>query len=306
MREDEGTSQDNVQKAHNLQRGSAPRGSGTEGLKQVENPYYPAFDILLAQFLAHEEVLKIVTRMIPSDGEGAPELAARGISADLMSDQFDGLVADICEMRQDGFVRCFPTLRFPQAGKEARSHVNQTFRRRCCGWIVAEAYESFREFIEMVNRELSAKITPKRHGSLARILKKRMRKRTRRSPKDLLKRIRRTAAELRSCENRNSRGINLSSWFAVLTSVRDSVAHNNAIIKPWRLRKLDVALLKAHFPGERDAETGYVLNLTPEVTRDTITRLREYALAIYKAASSVSGLTTTIYDSRKGMTRWKR
>ena len=95
MPEDGDAPQDNVQKTHNLQRGATPSETGIEGLKRVENPYYPAFDLLLAQLLAHEEVLKIVPRIIASDSEGATETGSLAMGPNPMSDQFDGFVAEL-------------------------------------------------------------------------------------------------------------------------------------------------------------------------------------------------------------------
>lgn len=309
MREDQGASQSNVQKARNSQRGLTPRGPETEESKQ-DNPYYPAFDLLLAKLLAHEEVLRIVPRMISSDGECVVEPTASATDGDVTADSLQGFVADICEMRRGGLVRSFPTLRFPKTAKEARSHVNQVFRRRCYGWIVAQAFESFREFVEEIDRQLPAREVPRRHynptGLLGRMLKGRARRRMRHNIKDSLKRIREAVPELGNCETHNSRGVNLCSWFVVLTAVRNAVAHADSIIEPSKLRKLDAALLTAHFPGESDAEAGYVLNLTPDVARDTITRLREYSLAVYKAVSAAAKCPVTLYDPDEGMTIWGR
>jgi len=304
MREDEGASQDDVQKARDSQRGPTPRGKGTERLKRVGNPYYPAFDLLLAQLLAHEEVLDIVTRTITSDGEDAAELEAPGVEA--RADQFRGFIADICEMRQDGVVRAFPTLRFPKAAKEARSHVKQTFRRRCYGWIVAQAYESFREFADEVDRRISEKqermVCQPEHASTA-IEPTSSRDRWR-ELKEVIRRVREAAPALRECEERNSRRVNLGSWLRTLAGVRHAIVHSEGVIRPEEWQKLNTGGPKARFPGSETSDGRYVLDITPDAAQDTVERLREYGLAIYKAVSEAAECPVTLYDANEGMTVW--
>jgi len=307
-REDEGASQDNVQKARNLQHGSTPRGPRTEALKRIENPYYPAFDLLLAQLLAHEEVLKIVPRMIPSDGEGATEPAALAIGPDLMSDQFDGFVADICEMRNDGYVRHFPTFRFSHAMREARLHVNQAFQRRCYWWIVAQSFESFREFAEEIDRMISGKqqeaaCMPK-DASMA-IAPISSHKRWPKL-KEVHRRIREAAPALRECEERNSRRVNLGSWLGTLAGVRHALVHSEGVIRPEEWQKLKRGGRKVRFPGSETSDASYVLDITPDAAHNTIARLREYGLVIYKAVSEAAGCHVTLYGSDKGMIVWLR
>jgi len=307
-REDEGASQDTVQKARNLKHGSTPRGPGTEALKRVENPYYPAFDLLLAQLLAHEEVLKIVPRIIPSNGEGATELGALAIAPDLMSDQFDGFVADICEMRNDGYIRYFPTFRFSHAMREARLHVNQAFQRRCYGWIVAQSFESFREFAEEIDRTISGKqqeaTCPPKDTSMA-IEPASSHKRWPKL-KEVHRRIREAAPALREYEERNSRGVNLGSWLRTLAGVRHALVHREGVIRPEEWRKLKSGGRKVRFPGSETSDASYVLDITPDAANNTIARLREYGLVIYKAVSEVAGYPVTLYDPDRGMTIWHR
>jgi len=309
MREDGGASKDNAQKVDNLQRGATPSGAGTEPLKRVHNPYYPAFDLLLAKLLAHEEVLKVMPLMVPSDGEGATELAARGKGPDLISDQFDGSLADICEMRNDGYVRYFPTFRFSHATIEAQLHVNQVFRKRCYGWIVAQSFESFREFAEEIDRGIR-RPQPMWRRILNHVWpwapRARMRTRHRRDLKSVLKRIRNAAPAIQKCENRNSRGMNLGSYIRMLSGVRHAIVHCEGVIAPTKWRKLKTGGRKVRFPGSETSDASYVLDITPNAAHNTIARLREYGLVIYKAVSEAAGCPVTLYDSDKGMTVWRR
>jgi len=308
-RDDEVTSQDSTQNAQGSQGGATPTGPETKGMKRVENPHYPAFDLLLARLLAHEEVLGLLAQMIPSDGESAARFAAWRADTHPTANPLQGCVADICEMQKGGFVRWFPTLRYPKRTKEARLHVNRTFRRRCCGWIVAETYESFREFAQEVDpATLMPQSAWKRLVEHVRVCGPLPCKRTRnrRDLKHVLKRIRKTAPALRDCENLNSRGVELSSWLRVLADVRNAVVHNGEIIAERRYRRLKSAGLDRFFPGEHIADEGYVLDLTPEVAQDSIERVREYGLAIYKAVSAAAEYPVTLYDPDKGMTVWRR
>jgi len=305
MREDEGASQDNIQNARNLQRGSTPRGPGTEALKRVENPYYPAFDLLLAPLLAHEEVLKIVPRMIRSDGEGATELASQAKGPDLISDQFDGFLADICEMRNDGYVRYFPTFRFSHATREVQLHVNQAFRKRCYRWIVAQSFESFREFAEEIDRTISGKqqeaACPPKDASMA-IEPTSSHKRWPKL-KEVHRRIRKAAPALREYEERNARGVNLGSWLRTLAAVQHALVHSEGVIRPEEWQKVKSGGCKVRFfPGSETSDASYVLDITPGAAHDTIARLREYGLVIYKAVSEVAGHPVTLYDPDRGMT----
>ena len=306
---DQDSSRDNTQKPHNLQHGVTSSRIGTKRLKRIENPYYPAFDLLLAQLLAHEEILKIVPRIVSSVSEGTTKSATVAIGPDPMSDQSDGLVANICEMRNDGYVGYFPTFRFSHSTSETQSHVNQAFQRRCFGWIMAQSFESFRKFAEETDRRI-----PK-HQSLWRRILGHMQLRvpetlTRRSHRSdlrsVVKRIRKATPALQKCENRNARGINLGSWLRMLSGMRHAIVHCEGIIAPTKWRKLKSGGRKMRPPGIEAADGSYVLDMTYTAVRDIIHLLREYSLVIYKAVSEATECPVTLYDSDKGMTVWLR
>jgi hypothetical protein len=275
---------------------------------QLGNPYYPAFDLLLAQLLAHEEVLKIVPRIIPSDSEGATETEALAIGPNPMSDQFDGFVADICEMRNDGYVRYFPTFRLSHAMREAQLHFNQVFQRRCYGWIVTQSFESFREFAEQIDRTICANqqeaaCTPK-DASMA-IAPTSSHKQWPRL-EEVHRRIGKAAPALRGCEERNARGVNLGSWLRTLAAVRHALVHSEGVIRPEEWQKVKSGGCKVRFPGSETSDASYVLDITPDAAHNTVVRLREYGLVIYKAVSEAAGCSVTLYDSDRGMTDWCR
>jgi len=307
MRDNGDASQGSAQNAQDSQGEATPPGPGTEGLKSIGHPYYPAFDLLLARLLAHEEILDLVPSRILFEPDGATESTVVRREVDLTADGIPGMVADICEMRQDHFVRHFPTFRLPDATNEARSHVKEAFRRRCCSWILVHSFESFREFAEEIDQAISEKRQGEEcpGGGAA---SEQVFSHTRGRPdlKDVRRRIRNAAPALGKCEECNSRHVNLGSWIHVLSAVRHAIVHNDGIIPAQRWRKLRCGGPKMRFPGREIGDGGYLLDVTPEAARDAIVRLREYGFAIYKALSAAAGCHAMLYDPAKGMTVWRR
>ena len=258
-----------------------------------KNPYYPAFDLLLAKLVAAEEALRVAEAALADENFASAEWTTYAEDRSFSS----GWLADICDDRMPGFVKHVPSLRHTDVSKDSLLRAARDFRTSSYLWVIARSFEAFREFVEAVAQGLPNQEEP---------LVSRRPKRDESEVNAELKRIRKAAPLLKKCETRNSRGINLTQWISVVAAVRNAVAHNEGILRNSEFKKYRSSNLENEFPGSHEDEVGYVLVPTHDVALKTIERLREYALVIYKAVSEAADLPVLIYDHEKGITTWGR
>jgi hypothetical protein len=274
-----------------------------------ENPYYPAFDLLLAQLLAHEEVLALAESVLAT-GTPHPTIPTKALG-DSGDRRFPGFVADICESQEGRYVRLLPTFRVSDASSDVRPRV----LRRCCNWIVRDSYESFQEYAIAIDVRLSEAAPAGGSRLPATPCRLRWGRKGCTCPtsgrrddlKAALTRIRKAAPALGVCEIRNAREVNLQIWLAVFAGVRNAIAHSSGgIVVPEKLRRLDMVVLDQHFPGTHISEMGYAIEMTPDAARDVIERLREYGLAVYMVASAATGCKAHLLGPDGALTEWRR
>jgi hypothetical protein len=275
-----------------------------EQKERPKNPYYRAFDLLLAKLLAAEEALHLAKAAFADENVSSAEWATRVEDRPFLS----GWLADICDERIPGSVKHVPSLRVTDVSEESLLRAAQDLKTQSNLWAIARSFEAFREFVRTIDSCLADPRRPEvdRLCSLAARFLSRKRKRAERRFDAALKRVRKAAPLLKRCETRNARGIHLAQWICVVAVVRNAVAHNEGILTVDKYKKYRSSNLEKEFPGDLDDELGYVLTPGADVTLKTIQRLREYALVIYKTVSEAASLPTLIYDNEKGITTWRR
>lgn len=283
------------------------QGSESRSAEQTgprKNPYYSAFDLLLAKLRAAEEALHVAKAAFADENFASAEWATRAEDRPFPS----GWLADICDDRMPDHVKHVHSLRDTDMSKDSLLRAARDFRTSSYLWVIARSFEAFREFVEAIAHGLPDQEEPLAYHLLACVVRlaSRRPKRAKRKFDAALKRVRKAAPLLKRCETRNSRGIHLAQWIRVVAAVRHAVAHNEGILRDFEFEKYRTSNLESEFPGSREDEVGYVLAPTHDVALKTIQRLREYALVIYKAVSEAANLPTLIYDHEKGITTWRR
>ncbi len=275
-----------------------------EQTRPRNNPYYPAFDLLLAKLLATEKAAYVAKAAFADETFASAELTTRAKDQPFLS----GWLADICEDRMPGYVRYVPSLRDTDASEGSSLHAARNFRTSSYLWAIARSFEAFREFVEAIAHSLPDQEEPFACHLLARAVRlvSSRPKHTKHGFDTALKRVRKAAPLLKRCEIKNSQGIHLAQWIRVVAAVRHAVAHNEGILRDFEFEKYRSSNLESEFPGSHEAEVGYVLAPTHDVALKTIERLREYAVLIYKAVSEAANLPTPIYEHEKGITTWHR
>ena len=261
------------------------------------NPYYPAFDLLLAKLLAAEQALNVSEAAFGHATDSPQEWLKRIPNGEML-----GTLADICDGSIPGFVKHIPSLRIPDQETDYLLRAFRDFRAQSYLWAIARAFEAFREFIEAIEKELPDTADAGTVKSLVSGTEQKGRKRF----AEVLRAVRRAAPHLVECENSNVRGICLSQWICVVAAVRHAVAHSEGVLRDVDYKKYRNLGLEEHFPGEVEAHTGYVLKLTPEVAKKTIRTLREYGVAIYKFVSEAQGLPAGLVGQDGEITTWRR
>lgn len=283
------------------------QGSESRSAEQTEprkNPYYPAFDLLLAKLLAAEEALHVAKAAFADENFASAEWATHAKDRPFPS----GWLADICDDRMPRYVKHVLSLRDTDVSKDSLLRAARDFRTSSYLWVIARSFEAFREFVEAISYGLPDQEEPVAYHLLAPVVRlaSRRPKRAKHEFDAALKRVRKAAPLLKRCETRNSRGIHLAQWIRVAAAVRHAVAHNEGILRDSEFEKYRSSNLESEFPGSHEDEVGYVLAPTHDVALKTIQRLREYALVIYNAVSEAANLPTLIYDHEKGITAWHR
>lgn len=273
--------------------------SQSDSGRSRRNPYYPAFDVLLAKLLAAEQALNVSEAAFRHATESPQEWLER-----IQDGEMVGTLADICDDRIPGYVKHIPSLRIPDQEIDCLLRAFRDFRIQSYLWAIARAFEAFREFIEAIDKELpdTADADPVKGLVSGTGTEQRGRK----CFAEALRAVRRAAPQLVECENSNVRGICLSQWIRVAAAVRHAVAHNEGVLRDADYERYRKSGLEEHFPGEMEAHTGYVLKPTPEVAKKTIRTLREYGVAIYKFVSEAQGLPARLVGQDGEITTWRR
>jgi len=277
--------------------------SSPETQKKRPNPFYPAFDLLLAKLLAAEQSLRVSEAAF----ERVAELPGEGM-AQAPEEELPGMMADICNSSIPGYVRYIPSFRWPEREEDYLLRAVRDFRTQSCLWSIARAFEHFREFVEAVVEILPKPETacPCQLQALVTRLVPRRREQADRTFNGMLKRIRGAAPALVACEKTNARSIPLRQWIQVAAQVRHAVAHNEGILAPETYERYRSSGLEKHFPGELEADVGYVLKPIAETTTKAIRTFREYGVAIYKTVSEAHGFQATLLGPKGELTTWRR
>lgn len=265
--------------------------------QNLENPYYPAFDLLLAKLLAADLALAVSEAVFGYATESPEEWLKR-----ILDGRACSMLADICD--GPGFVKHIPSLREPDKESDFLLRAVRDLRMQSCSWAIARAFEAFREFVGAIEKELPNTSDTEASQGL---------KTSAEDPKDkppsfdaALKNVRRAAPLLRTCEERNARGIHLPQWIRLVAAVRHAVAHNDGVLSDVHYKKYRDSGLESHFPGDLETDTGYVLKPTPEVVQKTIRTLREYGVAIYKFVSEARDLPARLVGQNGEITTWRK
>ena len=276
----------------------------TPGTEQVPlNPYYPAFDLLLAKLLAAEQAFHVSEAVF----ENATNLQDEWL-AQIQGGELPGMIADICDQRNPGFVQHIPSFRWPNREKDYLLRALRDFRTQSHLWSIARAFEHFREFVEAVVRTLpqpDIACPCQLHAPISHLVPRNKSKAIRRF-NTMLKRIREAAPALIACEKTNARSISLQQWIGVTAQVRHAVAHNDGILPPEIYERYRSSGLEKYFPGELEADTGYVLKPTVKTTATAIRTFRDYGVTIYKTVSEVHDLSPTLLGPNGEITTWQR
>lgn len=295
MLADENKAQDQARERDNL----TPTTPETKAIKK-DNPFYPAFDLLLAKLKSHEELIQIAKSRF--------SITVTDDATTVNDGNFSDLFADISDMRIPDFVKHVPTFRILQGSPDARDEADRNLQTRCYLWIIAEAFECFREFVETIDHCITNLSEPASHRLCIRVYRKipftGKRKRNQQGFWYSIKRVRKATPSLRDCEVRNSRDLDLLQWISNLSAVRNAVAHNLGIVDTRRYKKLKSSGFEKEYAGHADPDVGYVLTPTAATAWKVIRTVREYALAIYRAVSDTADVPTPIYDHERGMTVW--
>jgi hypothetical protein len=276
-----------------------PSGSG----QKRENPFYRAFDLLLAKLLAADQAVNVSEAAFGHASESSEEWLER-----IPNEPLRYMLADICNNHNPGHMKLIPSMRVPDTESELLLLAIRNFRTQSYLWTIARAFEHFREFAESVERGLSQQeeAHPQRLSALVARLVSRKRKRVSRKIRVALKHIRKLAPSLKECETRNARSLHLPQWISVAEAVRDAVSHNEGVLRVDVYKRCSSSSLRKHFPGELENDTGYVLKPTPETVKETIRTFREYGVAIYKAVSDAFGFPATLLGPNGEVTTWRR
>ena len=117
--------------------------------KTRPNPFYPAFDLLLAKLLAAEQALRVSEALFESALESPDEWLAQ-----IQKGELPGMMADICDLDIPGYVKNIPSFRWPDREKEYLLRAVRDLRSQSCLWSIARAFEHFREFVESIAKAL--------------------------------------------------------------------------------------------------------------------------------------------------------
>ena len=266
--------------------------------QEPTNPFYSAFDLLLAKLLAAEQAVLVseaaFKQVVASQDEWLAEIPAG---------RLPGMMADICGSSR-GWVKDIPSLRWPNREADYLLRALRDFNTQSYLWAIARAFEAFREFVESIEEWLRETTDL---SSEAKMPSSDSAEESRRpSFAVVLNRIRKDVPALVCCEERNAREIQLQTWISVAAKVRHAVAHNEGILEQEDYEKYRSSGLQKYFPGELEDETGYVLKPTLESTGKAIRTLREYGVAIYKTASKARCFPPILVEPDGEITTWRR
>jgi hypothetical protein len=215
------------------------------------------------------------------------------------------VIRDLTERPENKWAVYYPSGRFFSQGEEEYLQKGNDLLCREATWTISQGYEAFETFLkditatyvfihrEHADAEKLEKLDPMLRKELleptdVEYWKEFIRKAYSKNV-DLLKFLRKIAPELDEVEKRNSRNIDLTEWYVVVTEVRHAATHSNMLIKSEKMRSWSQERheLLNHFfpgtyidgnyrlePGRKDAETNLVL-------------FAEYAFGVFKSLSKV-------------------
>jgi len=267
-----------------------------ESRQKQANPYYPAFDLFLAQLLATEQALRLSEAVF---------CQASGSTNDWLSQipeaEIPAVIADICDEK---VLKYKPSFREPYRTTGFLIAAVRNLQTQSYLWAIARGFERFREFVVSLASNLvdaaeaDAEGDPTSGDRTEKV-----------SPSGFdaaIKRIRKIAPSLSRCEKRNAGKIQLQQWIRVVEQVRHAVAHNEGVLREEIYTKCSDSGLEQHFPGRLEPGTGYVLMPTSETSARALRTLREYGLAIYKTISEAKGIPATLVGRDGEITTWNR
>ena len=225
--------------------------------QKQKNPYYPAFDRLLAKLLAAEQALRVSEGTLEHASGSQDEWLTQIPEGDLQ-----GLMGDICDTKNDRYI---PSFRWPD------SEIEQAicnFRTQSYLWIIARGFEMFRDFVKSIECTLldTVDIDAEEASTASNETERRS------GLDDALKHIRKIAPSLVTCEMKNARKIQLQQWVRVVEKVRNAVAHTEGVLEESTYKEYCTSSLERCFPGDPEPGRGYVLKPTLEVVTKTIVR----------------------------------
>jgi len=123
--------------------------SAPETQNTPPNPFFSAFDLLLAKLVAAEQALRVSEATF----EHASDLPDEW-QAEASDGGFPDMIADICDTSNPGYVVYRMSFRWPEREREHLLRDIANFRTQACLWSIACAFEHFREFVEAVEGSL--------------------------------------------------------------------------------------------------------------------------------------------------------
>jgi len=267
-----------------------------ESRQKQANPYYPAFDLFLAQLLATEQALRLSEAVFCQASDSTNDWLAQIPKAEMPA-----MMADICDEK---ILKYKPSFREAYRTADFLIVAVRNLQTQSYLWAIARGFERFREFAVSIANNLEN--TPEADAVGDPTSADETENVTPSGFDAALKRIRKIAPSLSHCEKQNACSIQLQQWICVVEQVRHAVAHNEGVLSEETYKAYCTSSLEQHFPGKLEPSTGYVLMPTAETAARVLRTLREYGLAIYKTISEAKGLPATLVGRDGEITTWNR
>lgn len=267
-----------------------------ESRHKQANPYYPAFDLFLAQLLATEQALRLSEAVFCQASDSTNDWLSQ-----IPEGEMPAVIADICDEK---VLKYKPSFRGPYRTTGFLIAAVCNLQTQSYLWAIARGFERFREFVVSLASNLVDTVEADAEGDPTSGDET-----EKDSPSGFaasLREIRKTARSLHNCEKRNARKIQLQQWICVVEQVRHAVAHNEGVLREEIYTKCRDSGLEQHFPGRLESGTGYVLMPTVETSTTALRTLREYGVAIYKAISEAQGFPAILVGEEGRITTWNR
>lgn len=218
------------------------------------------------------------------------------------------VIIDLSELSADKWPRYYSVSRFSAEGEEYLRIIDDLVNRESA-WTISQAYEAFETFLKEIlatfftENSNEKKYRNEFHNSLKLIKHKPRKTLDPDSVKDrriliskyyqnteLFTLIRNIAPEFSRLEKQNSRGLDLTVWYRVITEARHGITHSNCLIKKQKIE--DWTQYEHHILAEQLKATldnqGYMLNPTMEDARIILTLFAEYGFLVFKCLSEIA------------------